>query len=180
MSKFISDTYQQLNNALHESEPEFGTSASAAHAAMVVKAVRATNARSVLDYGCGKGTLKPELLRLMPELDVREYDPGRPGKTALPEPADIVTCFDVLEHIEPEFLENVLDHVQSLTRGHAYFLVNCKPAAKTLADGRNAHLILQPPEWWIDRLKTRFNIINVRPLYEGIEFLAFVSAKTSP
>jgi hypothetical protein len=178
MPKLISEAYQKLNKKLHQREAAFGTSAGAAHAAMIAKAVSATGSRSVLDYGCGKGTLKKELLRITPNLDVREYDPARPGKTALPEPADIVACFDVLEHIEPELIDNVLDHIQSLTLRCAYFLVNCKPASKTLADGRNAHLIVKPPEWWVEKLKVRFDVGDLKPVYGDTEFIAFVRAKT--
>ena len=40
--------------------------------------------------------------------EIKEYDPAIPGKDSLPEPADIVVCSDVLEHIEPNYLLNVL------------------------------------------------------------------------
>src|SRR5690242_17345849 len=98
MSKFISDEYQKLNYQLHRHEPLYGGN-SAGRAVGVAKFVEIAQAKTLLDYGCGKGTLKPALQALCPTLDIREYDPAMPGKTALPQPADAVVCMDVLEHI---------------------------------------------------------------------------------
>lgn len=43
----------------------------------------------------------------------------------------------VLEHIEPECLEQVLDHLQRLTRKIALLNIVTRPANKVLADGHN-------------------------------------------
>jgi hypothetical protein len=55
---------------------------------------------------------------------------------------------DVLEHIEPEFVANVLQHMDSLFTRVAYLLIATCPAKKSLPDGRNAHLIQEEPDWW--------------------------------
>src|SRR5438045_9130959 len=110
MSKFISDTYQKLNYDLHRQQPMYGGNSSG-RAARVAKCVQIVQAKTLLDYGCGKGTLKSALQGLCPDLDIREYDPAMPGKTAMPKPADAVVCLDVLEHIEPKFLDAVLRHI---------------------------------------------------------------------
>jgi hypothetical protein len=36
------------------------------------------------------------------------------------------------------------------------------PAAKILADGRNAHLIQRPSSWWLQRLSTRFDVLQLQ------------------
>ena len=122
------------------------------------------NPKTVLDYGCGKGTLRPAVLALAPDLEVAEYDPAMPGKDADPEPVDVVVCIDVLEHIEPACLDDVLTHIQSLGKGGAFFIVDTVPAQKTLADGRNAHLIVEDLEWWRDTLSKYFNILVAQPI----------------
>lgn len=106
-------------------------------------------ASSVLDYGCGQGSLV-KALRPMVSGAVRldEYDPAIPGKDGPPEFADLVVCTDVLEHIEPERLGAVLAHLQMLTRKAALIVTHLGPANKVLADGRNAHLIQKPAAWW--------------------------------
>lgn len=105
--------------------------------------------RSILDYGSGKGTLR-EALR---GVDVRNYDPGIPGNDLPPEPADMVTCTDVLEHIEPEYLNEVLKHIFTLAQQKVYLHIALLPAKQFLPDGRNAHLIVQPADWWLTRLR---------------------------
>jgi hypothetical protein len=71
-----------------------------------------------------------------------------------------VVCTDVLEHIEPELIDNVLDHLKDLTRKVAFLAIATRPARKNLADGRNAHLIIQPSSWWLAKLFYRFNIVS--------------------
>jgi len=70
----------------------------------------------------------------------------------------MTVCCDVLEHIEPEFLDDVLDHLMELTDLILFCTINTGPAGKTLEDGRNAHLIQQPMEWWLPKLWERFAI----------------------
>lgn len=107
-------------------------------------------AEQALDYGCGSGTLKPALAKL--GLKCAEYDPGIVGKDILPKLADLVVSTDVFEHIEPENVANVLAHTRALARKGAFFAIAKQPAKAILDDGRNAHLVCKPTEWWVDRL----------------------------
>ena len=159
----ISPEYRELNLQLHRSNPDYGRAAHAI-APMVVHLAQETNARTLLDYGCGKGTLRPAVLALAPDLEVAEYDPAMPGKDADPEPVDVAVCIDVLEHIEPDCLHDVLTHIQSLGQGGAFFIVDTVLAQKTLADGRNAHLIVEDMAWWREILGQYFNILVAQPI----------------
>lgn len=118
------------------------------HAPEVQEYIKQLGARSVLDYGCGRATLA----KALPDVKVQEYDPGIDGKDHLPKPADLVVCTDVLEHIEPQLLDSVLRHIFLLARRGAYFVIATRPARELLPDGRNAHLIVQSPEWWLRKL----------------------------
>lgn len=119
------------------------------HAPEVETFLRKLGGRSVLDYGCGRATLAPAI----PGIKVFEYDPGIPGKDGLPKPADLVVCTDVLEHIEPHLLNQVLRHIYLLSARGTYLVIATRPARETLPDGRNAHLIIESPTWWIDKLR---------------------------
>lgn len=119
------------------------------HAPEIRKFCQKLEARTVLDYGCGRGTLAGA----MAGFKVFEYDPGIVGKDDLPKPADIVACTDVLEHIEPDLLDNVLRHIFLLAKKGAYLVIATRPAREILPDGRNAHLIVQDAPWWISKLK---------------------------
>lgn len=111
--------------------------------------------KDILDYGCGKGTLAAKM-----PFPIHEYDPAVDGKEALPDAADIVVCTDVLEHIEPEYLEEVLNHLQSLVNVCGFFTIATREAKKLLPDGRNAHLTVQPADWWLAHLQRRFKIVR--------------------
>lgn len=131
----------------------------------VIHLIGKVDAKSVLDYGCGRGTLKAALDSAENEalcLDVREYDPGIEGKSELPEPADIVVCTDVLEHVEPDRLKAVLAHIFDLTRKVCFAVVATRPAEKRLPDGRNAHLIIDNAGWWVEQFRSAGFTLSIR------------------
>ena len=79
----------------------------------------------------------------------------------------MVACIDVLEHIEPQFLEVVLDHLSSLAEGVIFLSIDTGPAQKVLSDGRNAHLILQPMCWWMPKIFERWDVQSVQMASES-------------
>jgi hypothetical protein len=79
MPALVSQEYLDLNRRLHADEPTYGVSGDR-HARLIADHARSIDASSLLDYGCGKGTLKAALATILPALDVREYDPAVPGK----------------------------------------------------------------------------------------------------
>jgi methyltransferase family protein len=106
-------------------------------------------ASSVLDYGAGEGSLGKALRAVLPSsIRVSEYDPAMPAINALPEFADLVVSTDVLEHVEPEKLATVLAHLMLLARKAVFVVIATRESNKTMADGRNAHLIVQDGAWW--------------------------------
>lgn len=152
-STLISDEYINQNKVLH-ARPE-GYGGSGKKSAETVKAFAATiGAARILDYGCGQGTLKNKLRDLGCQSEVLEYDPAIPGKDLMPKPADLVCCTDVLEHIEPDKLGAVLQHIYTLTKHSAYLLIAMRAANKTLPDGRNAHLTVKDARWWREKVSS--------------------------
>ncbi len=150
----ISESYRELNETLHAVNPKYGVSGSR-YADRVRIAADEIGAFSILDYGCGKGTLAQSL-----GLPVHEYDPCVPGKDFEPNSADLVVCTDVLEHIEPELLDDVIHHIYRLTKKRLFFSVALTKAQKTLPDGRNAHLIIESADWWRKKLSEKFSILT--------------------
>lgn len=149
----ISDRYLELQKQLHAAG---GYGASSAKWAKAVSAFAdQLGTRSVLDYGCGQGLLKGALTTYS-SLEISEYDPAIEGKHNPPEPADLVFCGDVLEHIEPNYLEKVLDDIARLAQKAVLLVIATRPAQKELADGRNAHLIIEPAWWWMRRFAERW------------------------
>jgi hypothetical protein len=150
----ISEGYADLNRQLHKTG-EFGTG-SWRHAEEVLAFRDETNSVTVLDYGCGQGNLAKALQ--FPEW-FSEYDPAIDGKDGRPEPADLLICTDVLEHIEPKFLDNVLDDITRCAKRAAYLTIATRKAKKFLSDGRNAHLIIESRDWWRAKFEGRFYVM---------------------
>lgn len=159
--ELISEAYRRQNEELHRRAGSFGV-AGDRRAPQVAKLVEKLAADSVLDYGCGKGGLRKALGPI-----VRNYDPAVPECSALPDPADIVVCADVMEHVEDECIDAVLAHIAGLTRKAAFFLVACRPSSQNLPDGRNAHISLHDQDWWIARIGQHFRLSDVTKIGVG-------------
>ena len=148
IQQLISKPYLAQQAELHSRPQGYGGKGSK-WAETVLDLIKRYDAWSVLDYGCGKGTLGKALREAsVPGLRIDEYDPAITGWSMLPGFADMVVCTDVLEHIEPDRLPSVLGHIALLARKAAFLVVALDPANKILSDGRNAHLIQQPSDWW--------------------------------
>jgi len=166
----ISDEYRGLNQNLHEADKTYGTSGKN-WTRQILELSNTIETKDILDYGCGKSTLAHNIPFL-----INQYDPAIPKYSERPRPADLVVCTDVLEHIEPELIDEVLKDLSDLTRKVGFFVVATRPAAKTLADGRNAHLIQKPVEWWVPKLCEHFTLSMVQN-HGNEEFLIIVEAK---
>lgn len=161
----ISDEYRAQQEELHKN-PNYGV-ASVQFAPLVTKFVNRIEAKSLLDWGAGKGRL---MQNIHPDQDIEVtcFDPAVPGWDKVPEGLfDIVTCIDVLEHIEPDCLAETLDSLRDRTGQIAFLTVHTGPAIKTLPDGRNAHLIQQPPEWWLPQIMGRWDLLTFQRITHG-------------
>jgi hypothetical protein len=162
----ISEDYRKMQQKLHEN-PNYGV-ASVQFAPTVAKILQQFKINELLDYGAGKGRLGQTLRQTMPlPVTIHHYDPAIPEWSAEPKPCGFVCSIDVLEHIEPELLDNVLDHLRELVLGAGFFTVHIGPAIKVLPDGRNAHLIQQPPSWWLPKFMERFELLQFSRVTNG-------------
>jgi hypothetical protein len=139
---------------------------------------RQYQARHILDYGCGK---RDVWSALHDEFDVRNFDPAIPGLDARPEPADLVTCIDVLEHVEMEFLDNVLADLAHLTLKVGFLTIATRPSGKTLSDGANCHRILKGADWWTQRIRDHFHLPKSHIAdVKGVEVVVKPKSRTNP
>jgi hypothetical protein len=126
------------------------------------KMIARTGAKTVLDYGSGKGTqyLPAKILENgLPRWNsvqeywgvesIRCYDPGYAPFCLLPEGSfDGVICTDVLEHCPEEDLRWIIGELFRFARLFVFANVACYPAAKTLPNGENAHCTIRPAHFW--------------------------------
>lgn len=167
MTKLISDQYVEQNKSLH-GVGNFGVSGYK-WAPTVGWIIHHHQIQHVLDYGAGQQTLKSALKDRF-EVRIDCYDPAIPELATPPSSAELLTCTDVLEHIEPENIDNVLDHIRSIATRYVFLVIPTGPAAKILPDGRNAHLIQQPVQWWLSKLRNHFDLISLNNASGDIVF----------
>jgi FkbM family methyltransferase len=165
----ITEQYRAEQTALH-AKGNYGTAA-LQYGTTVGTLLSQTGARSLLDYGCGSKRSLLQALRLPEDVVYEGYDPAIAEYADRPLPAELVCCIDVLEHIEPDFLGNVLDHLAGLCDPYGFFTIHSGPAQKVLSDGRNAHLTQEGPDWWMPRLKERFEVLQSAPIPSGFVVL---------
>jgi hypothetical protein len=134
----------------HHAQHSWGK-AGASHAQTVLAFADLLGANSIIDYGCGRATLAPALSHV-DRLQFQEFDPGVPGKEALPEPADLVVCTDVMEHVEESRVLAVLRHIRALSTRGAFFTIALGLSKHVFADGQNVHITIRPTGWWLEQL----------------------------
>lgn len=148
-SDLTTDAYREQLTKLHQSRA-WGADG-AKHTKAVQELIVEFAPATILDYGCGENRLAESLKPIR----VSGYDPGIPERAKMPKPCDLVVCTDVLEHVEPEKLDAVLDHLYRITGRVGYFVISTREANAILPDGRNAHLSLHHPEMWIRMLQLK-------------------------
>ena len=156
----ISEQYLSQQKELHKNK-SYGTSGW-----KYAVFVRALGYSDILDYGCGKRLLEGSL-----GFKIHNYDPAIEGLENNNQPHDLVFCGDVLEHIEPELLDDVLKDIQRCAIKKAVLIPSIVPAKKTLSDGRNAHLIIESFDWWKDRISKHFKIEDSKELGTEVLFV---------
>lgn len=166
----ISPQYKEQQEHLHETT-DYGVVAEQ-YGEMIAAMVDTLEIDTLLDYGCGHNLSLMRSMKPERKIQYQAYDPGVPKYADLPVPADMVVCIDVLEHIEPDKLELVLDHIEEMTNYVFIGTVHCGPAGKVLSDGRNAHLIQHPMEWWLPKLWERFKLQTVQATETGFLVIA--------
>ena len=129
--------------------------------------IKQTAARTILDYGAGKGQQYwPRQVRDENEgieyadirsywgvAEIRCYDPAYTPFTQLPSGTfDGVVCTDVLEHCPEEDMPWILDELFGFADKFVYANVACFPARKVLPSGGNAHCTIRPVKWWDEQL----------------------------
>jgi hypothetical protein len=136
-------------------------------AARIKRLIKLTGAKTILDYGAGKGqqywplrmtdeeehTEYPDIRSFWGVSEIRCYDPGYAPFTTLPTGKfDGVVCTDVLEHCPEEDVPWILDELFSFADRFVYANVACFPARKRLPSGGNAHCTIKPVTWWEEHL----------------------------
>lgn len=166
------DNYIEESKKLHQTSKGYGSAKAYQESSFyksrlgIAEAIEHINSRnkfkidSVLDYGTGKGGLVTSLSQTLgPKINIQGYDPSMPQFATKPnQKFKLITCIDVLEHIDRNSITQILNDIKSLNQGIFFYVIDLIPAQKSLSDGRNAHIMLAPPDWWSQQLSSIFPI----------------------
>jgi len=177
----ITDYHRSINKLLHNKEVQENWNRDVSYgcsghlyagqvSVLVGQVVKRCGEASVLDYGCGRRSLELVLPPIV-GATVHNYDPCIDGLDSTPEPADVVVCTDVLEHVEPECLENVLDDLRRVTKQVLFLSISTRLAQKSYSDGQNAHKIVEDHDWWRPKIKKRFFIVETQATKDNVIFV---------
>lgn len=174
--KTISEKYLKQQQELHNN-PNYGV-ASLTFAPLIAKIIADNNLQSISDYGAGKKKLLEGLQKSgIKNIKYLPYDPVFP-EYGEAKSAELVCCIDVLEHVEPAYVGNVIGDLSKITTNIGFFSIHTGAAGKILSDGRNAHLIQKPSSWWLPQFCKFFDIIHLQTHnYHGPGFWFIVKPK---
>lgn len=135
------------------------------HAVTIKTLIDKYGARTILDYGSGKGwqytALQPKLedgtsFPSIPAywgVEVTCYDPGYEPYSRIPTGTfDGVISTDVLEHCPEDDIDWILAEMFGYATKFVFANVACYPAQKRLSSGENAHCTVRPKMWWLEAL----------------------------
>lgn len=150
-----SDDYQQQLKQVHASNPErpWGTTGARNFGDYVVKFLeeRANQITTVLDFGAGRGSLGAYVTDRV-SVEWTNYDPGIPEYDSVPTGQfDLVVSSDVLEHIEPEHIDETLHQIAKWAKKAQFHHIACDASDGRLPDGRDMHLITEKLDWWLPK-----------------------------
>jgi len=176
---------------LHKDSKYFNGICLRSHIHTISNVIFNEGAKSLLDYGCGKGILyDEEKCKTMPINEKKQalnkplqsiwkldyfslYDPAYPKHSKLPKGKyDAVICTDVIEHIDEKDVDWILDEIFSYGRKFVLLTIACYKALKTFKDGRNVHVNVKTPEYWTDKLKklhNKYSHLNIHYSLEIVE-----------
>lgn len=129
-----------------------------------IKALGMVPGESVIDFGCGTG--RPAQRLRMAGLEVTgidfafnclDPDVSIPFVVAnlwsLPRlSADWGYCTDVMEHIPPDRVDDVLRNIRASVRKGVYFQIATRADVMGKLVGEKLHLTVEPTTWWSDAL----------------------------
>jgi 2-polyprenyl-3-methyl-5-hydroxy-6-metoxy-1,4-benzoquinol methylase len=162
-NQICSNEYASLLHQEHSTAEKWGVAAKI-NFNRIVNFLKSHPYNDILDYGAGSGNPLSEMLsNVYPgKFICTSYDPGIPEINQTPIPHSLVMCIDVLEHVEPEFLDNVLSDLKRVTAHAGFFVISTVPANRILKNGKNAHLIIETADWWIQKLSKYFTLSDIQ------------------
>lgn len=146
----ITEEHKRISSEHHLNNPKYGGgNYSDLEIARVRSLGKDYKIKTILDYGSGKGVLKKTLLRECPLFKVWNYEPALDIDQR--QPVDLVWCKDVLPHVEPECVDDIIQDIEKYCQKVLYIQIYTAPS-KTLMGDQDIRRITKPMEWWLEKM----------------------------
>lgn len=157
------DLYKQL----HLNDKHYG-STPFHHAPKIIDFIVDQKPKSILDFGCGKGSLKTFISNKFPEILFDNYDPAISEYSSINKSSyDMVISVDVMEHLYEDEISGIFQEMINLNPSSMYHVICHRLAHAILPDKTNAHKTVQPPSWWLDKFRSFPFIFNYNVSFES-------------
>ena len=157
--------YHLIDGRKRDAKNAYDGKSTLAFAPIIKKIITYENINNMIDYGCGKGNFyrndfnlgnkKIPALSKFWNIDIKLYDPCYKKYSKFPkdETFDLTICIDVLEHIPETDIEWILKRFLKISKKFIFINVACYEAIALLPDGKNAHINIQKPNWWSNKIE---------------------------
>ena len=171
----VSADYKEALQELHE-HSEWGVTGAGYAGESIVKLLQDNpEIRTILDYGCGEGTLKAYVEEQgITDREWTLYDPGMKAHAKKPEGQfDLVITTDVLEHVEVFMEKAVLQELKAYTKKYLYSDIACYLTRVKFESGpyigQDLHINLKAPDAWRESLKKleMTDVLSVATVIDG-------------
>lgn len=153
------------------------------HRSQIDALIKTYDAKTALDYGCGRGDQYGEPHNFDKALGLESvwlYDPAFKTHDWLPGDGrlfDAVFCSDVLEHLKEPDIESALRTMFLVARKFIWASVCCRPAKKCFPPDNvvNMHVTIKPMSWWQAKFEEAQSQVG---LYRRENFIPFYLVQT--
>ena len=166
--------YQRIYEAVHERQSDYGSH----HGSWATESIKEMlpTGGSFLDMGCGRMQMCADVKRVRPDAVVIGFDVVVPlvlppdvqfihspmwDLSALEGQADMIGCFDALEHLYPEDVNKTLEafHTALVPGGWFFTSISFQSSVILGPEGQNLHPTVHPFAWWVNRLDEWFDVL---------------------
>lgn len=150
----------------------------------VLNFIKKNNFKSLIDVGTGRGNLINVVKQADNTIDILSSDLKKFHNFDVPfveinlcdesvfdsysvKHFDILTCLDVMEHIEKKCVENILSKFAKISKYSVLTIAN----HSDILNGVELHVIQENLSYWLPILKKYFEVIDQQEYYNGRLYL---------